>query len=63
MNRNKRKVQEQPHVEQDIAFSTKPSPARPVSAKKPVAARANNREDEDKLVKLLPQSTIIIKSL
>ncbi|CAG7887058.1 unnamed protein product [Brassica rapa] len=37
-----KKVQEQPHVEQDIAFSTRPSPARPVSAKKPVGARASN---------------------
>ncbi|KAF3544826.1 hypothetical protein DY000_02001316 [Brassica cretica] len=37
-----KKVQEQPHVEQDTAFSTRPSPARPVSAKKPVGARANN---------------------
>lgn len=37
-----KKVQEQPHVEQDSGFSTRPSPARPVSAKKPVGARANN---------------------
>ncbi|CAN6925181.1 unnamed protein product, partial [Brassica oleracea] len=37
-----KKVQEQPHVEQDTAFSTRPSPARPVSAKKPVGARASN---------------------
>nr|VDD32130.1 unnamed protein product [Brassica oleracea] len=40
--REQKKVQEQPHVEQDTAFSTRPSPARPVSAKKPVGARANN---------------------
>ncbi|CAH8332889.1 unnamed protein product [Eruca vesicaria subsp. sativa] len=40
--REQKKVQEQPHVEQDSAFSTRPSPARPVSAKKPVGARANN---------------------
>ncbi|CDY55810.1 BnaCnng29180D [Brassica napus] len=31
-----KKVQEQPHAEQDTVFSTRPSPARPVSAKKPV---------------------------
>ncbi|CAN7131285.1 unnamed protein product [Brassica rapa subsp. narinosa] len=37
-----KKVQEQPHVEQDTAFSTRPSPARPVSAKKLVGARASN---------------------
>ena len=29
-------------MEQDTAFSTRPSPARPVSAKKPVGARASN---------------------
>ncbi|KAL0652663.1 hypothetical protein Bca4012_095354 [Brassica carinata] len=40
--REQKKVQEQPHVEQDTAFSTRPSPARPVSAKKPVGARASN---------------------
>ncbi|KAL0729048.1 hypothetical protein Bca4012_025141 [Brassica carinata] len=40
--REQKKVQEQPHTEQDSAFSTRPSPARPVSAKKPVGARANN---------------------
>ncbi|KAF8095257.1 hypothetical protein N665_0338s0012 [Sinapis alba] len=40
--REQKKVQEQPHVEQDSAFSTRPSPARPVSAKKPVGTRANN---------------------
>lgn len=38
-----KKVQEQPpHVEQDTAFSTRPSPARPASAKKPVGARGAN---------------------
>ncbi|WZZ30222.1 hypothetical protein YC2023_013623 [Brassica napus] len=34
--REQKKVQEQPHAEQDTVFSTRPSPARPVSAKKPV---------------------------
>ncbi|CAH8363484.1 unnamed protein product [Eruca vesicaria subsp. sativa] len=40
--REQKKVQEQPHVEQDTGFTTRPSPARPVSAKKPVGVRANN---------------------
>jgi protein regulator of cytokinesis 1 len=40
--REQKKVQEQPHVEQESAFSTRPSPARPVSAKKTVGPRANN---------------------
>ncbi|KAG7534312.1 hypothetical protein ISN45_Aa08g018810 [Arabidopsis thaliana x Arabidopsis arenosa] len=40
--REQKKVQEQPHVEQDSAFSTRPSPARPVSAKKSVGTRTNN---------------------
>ncbi|CDY21882.1 BnaC01g35660D [Brassica napus] len=40
--REQKKVQEQPHVEQDTVFSTRPSPARPVRAKKPVGAGASN---------------------
>ncbi|KAF2618093.1 hypothetical protein F2Q68_00040417 [Brassica cretica] len=39
--KEQKKQQEQPHPEQDSAFGSKPSPARPVSAKKPVGTRAN----------------------
>ncbi|KAL0873218.1 hypothetical protein Bca101_022923 [Brassica carinata] len=40
--KEQKKQQEQPHTDQDSsAFGSKPSPARPVSAKKPVGTRAN----------------------
>ncbi|XP_056855307.1 65-kDa microtubule-associated protein 2 isoform X2 [Raphanus sativus] len=37
----KKQQEQQPHTEQDSAFGSKPSPARPISAKKPVGTRAN----------------------
>ncbi|ESQ54595.1 hypothetical protein EUTSA_v10024776mg [Eutrema salsugineum] len=39
--KEQKKQQEQPHTDQDSAFGSKPSPARPVSAKKPVGTRVN----------------------
>jgi protein regulator of cytokinesis 1 len=39
--KEQKKQQEQPHTDQESAFGSKPSPARPVSAKKPVGTRVN----------------------
>ena len=49
-----KKQQEQPHTDQDTsAFGSKPSPARPVSAKKPVGTRANGGGSNETPIKRL----------
>ncbi|WZY69694.1 hypothetical protein YC2023_001934 [Brassica napus] len=52
--KEQKKQQEQPHTDQDTsAFGSKPSPARPASAKKPVGTRANGGGSNETPIKRL----------